>query len=262
MKMSEIKRPIAVIDSGLGGISVLSHLTKILPNEDFVYFGDTKNAPYGTRSGEEVCAITVKNIERLVSEYSVKAVVIACNTATGAAASSCREIFSHIPIIGIEPALKPAVTKSTKENPIVLVLATQLTLSQDKFTSLAKKYNPNAEIIPLPCPGLSDAVENEASDGDLNSLLEKLFFAVDERKDEINSVVLGCTHYPLVKDHISAFFPKAQIYDGSYGTALQTKRRLSEEGLLYSGTENGNVTLINSSNDESFEKKALKYLKR
>lgn len=260
MNKTSEKRPIAVIDSGVGGVSVLRHLIKELPNEDFVYFGDTANAPYGIKTSDEVRRITLSNIEYLISQYSVKAVVIACNTATGAAAALCRETFRSIPIIGIEPAIKPAVTQSGKDNPTVLVMATPLTLSQEKFTALAQKYNPNADILPLPCPGLSDAVESLVDENKLKALLEKLFKPVSN--ESIDSIVLGCTHYPLVDTYIAEFFPNVKIYDGGLGTALQTKRRLCESSLLHGGDEKGSLTVINSANDGGFEMRAVKYLEK
>ncbi len=256
--MSENKRPVAVIDSGVGGVSVLRHLLRELPNEDFIYFGDTANAPYGSKTSEEVCELTVTNIKKLICEYSVKAVVIACNTATGAAAAKCRDIFKDIPIIGIEPAVKPAVTLNEKENPTVLVMATPLTLSQDKFMSLAEKYNPKASLISLPCPGLADAVEAGADEKEIKRLLDRLFSSVECEK--VDSIVLGCTHYPLVCEYILGYFPDAKIYDGGLGTAIQTKRRLSESGLLADSTGKGKLTVINSANDAGFEKLAMKFL--
>lgn len=258
--MSKNDRPIAVIDSGVGGVSVLRHLMSALPNENFIYLGDTANAPYGSKTSEEVCALTLSNIEKLISEHSVKAVVIACNTATGAAAAKCRETFSDMPIIGIEPAIKPAVTDSEKENPTVLVMATPLTLSQDKFTLLSEKYNPNAKIVALPCPGLSDVIEKGAQEKEVDLLLEKLF--ADIRRDEIDSIVLGCTHYPLVIDAISRHFPNAKIYDGGLGTALQTGRRLLGAGLLSTQDAKGSLKIINSAGDPEFEELANKYLNK
>ncbi len=258
--MSENKRPVAVIDSGLGGISVLRHLVRELPSEDFIYFGDTANAPYGFKTSEEVCALTISNVGKLISEYSVKAVVIACNTATGAAAEKCRETFTDVPIIGIEPAVKPAVTQSEKENPTVLVMATPLTLSQDKFVSLVEKYNPKASLISLPCPGLSDVIEMGADETEVKSLLSELFSSVTHEK--IDSIVLGCTHYPLVSEYISEYFPNARVYDGGLGTALQTKRRLAETDMLASDGKKGRLTVLNSSNSPEFEKKALKFLEK
>ncbi len=258
--MAENKRPVAVIDSGLGGISVLNHLLRQLPKEDFVYFGDTANSPYGSKNTDEVLSLTLANIKMLEEKYFVKAVVIACNTATGAAASECREVFSHMPIIGIEPAIKPAVTKSGKADPKVLVMATPLTLSQEKFVHLAEKYNPNANLIPLPCDGLAQVIESGADKKKVNDLLKKLFADVD--CENIDAVVLGCTHYPLISEDISKYFPKADIYDGGLGTALQTKRRLSEEGLLEDGGECGKLTVINSAGDPNFEILANRYIQK
>lgn len=257
--MAENKRPIAVIDSGLGGISVLAHLLRQLPNEDFVYFGDNANAPYGSKNTDEVLSLTLDNIKMLEEKYFVKAVVIACNTATGAAASKCREIYSHMPIIGIEPAIKPAVTLSGKDAPNVLVMATPLTLSQEKFVNLAEKYNPNANLIPLPCPGLSQVIEDGGDEKAVDGMLTRLFAEV--KCENIDAVVLGCTHYPLVSEQIAKYFPKASIYDGGLGTALQTKRRLSDSGLLATDGQNGKLTVINSAGDPHFEELANKYLK-
>ena len=260
VKMAEIKRPVAVIDSGLGGISVLSHLLRELPNEDFVYFGDTANVPYGSKTTEEVLALTLDNIRMLEEKYFAKAVVIACNTATGAAAAKSRDVFSHMPIIGIEPAIKPAVTRSGKKDPKVLVMATPLTLSQEKFVHLAEKYNPNADLIPLPCHGLAGEIESGADEKKVNDLLKKLFADVD--CESIDAVVLGCTHYPLISEQISKYFPKAEIYDGGLGTAQQTKRRLSEEKLLANGNARGKLVIINSANDPNFEILASRYIRK
>ena len=257
--MAENKRPIAVIDSGLGGISVLSHLLAELPYEDFVYFGDNANAPYGLKTTDEVLSLTLNNINMLRDKYPVKAVVIACNTATGAAAAKCREIYPDMPIIGIEPAIKPAVTLSGKEAPNVLVMATPLTLSQEKFVNLAEKYNPNANLIPLPCPGLSQVIESGADEKELEEILDKLF--ADIKRESIDAVVLGCTHYPLISEHIKKYFPKACIYDGGLGTALQTKRRLSDSGLLSENEKMGSLTILNSAQDQNFGRLASKYLK-
>lgn len=258
--MSDIRRPIAVIDSGLGGVSVLAYLIEQMPNEDIVYFGDTLNAPYGSKAQETVKNITLANLRMLIDKYSVKALVIACNTATGAAASACRETFTDLPIIGIEPAIKPAVLKSGKDNPNILVMATPLTLAQEKFTSLAEKYNPNSSIIALPCPGLSELIERNADDSEIRSLLGELFSSIDT--ESIDSIVLGCTHYPLVSDIIEEFFRDASLYDGGKGTAIQTRHRLEECGLCTDSDKKGNVVFLNSSNDPKFKKLAQNYLKK
>ncbi len=250
--MSVNKHPIAVIDSGLGGVSVLCHILKELPSEDIVYFGDNANAPYGSKTTEAVRALTVENIKMLRKKYDIKAVIIACNTATGAAAEKCREIFPDMPIIGIEPAVKPAVLRDDVTHPRVLVMATPLTLGQEKFVCLARKYNPDAELVPLPCPHLSEVIEAGAPEKETNELLNMLLSPVE--RENIDSVVLGCTHYPLISDKIAAFFPKARIFDGGKGTALQTKRRLAECSLLACDGEKGKLTIINSKNNEDFSR--------
>ena len=142
--MDEMQRPIGVFDSGVGGISVLRELVALMPNENFIFYGDSKNAPYGTKTLEEVRKLTLADAEYLMTQ-NVKALVVACNTATSAAIHILREKYQkEIPVIGIEPALKPAV--SVKENPRVLVMATPMTLREKKFHNLMQKFQDQAEI--------------------------------------------------------------------------------------------------------------------
>ena len=152
----EKKQPIAVFDSGVGGISVLRELTKIMPKEDFIYFGDSKNAPYGVKTKEEVRKLTIACATRLFDQ-GAKGLVVACNTATSAAVRVLREMYPYIPIVGIEPAVKPAVL--CMDHPRVLVMATPMTIHEEKLHNLIAKYEDKATIIPLPCPGLMDFVE-------------------------------------------------------------------------------------------------------
>lgn len=236
--------PIAVFDSGLGGMSLLSELIKLLPNENFLYFGDTANAPYGTKSAEQVKCLTVKNFEYLLS-LGIKAFVIACNTATSVAAMYLRETYKDIPIIGIEPALKPAALSS--EYPTVAVLATPLTLKGEKFAGLLAKYSGDARVIPFACPGLVEYVERGIFEGEeLDTFLSELFAPL--KKEKIDCAVLGCTHYPLVKEAIiKALGEDIRLFDGGYGTARQTVRRLEESSLLGTSTERGRIDIIDSS---------------
>ena len=155
--MERTELPIAVFDSGLGGISVLRALVQRLPGEDFLYFGDSANAPYGVRPVAEVRRLTQDVIGRLY-DRGIKAAVIACNTATSAAIGPLRAAFPDIPVIGIEPALKPAVAHHRR----VLVLATPLTLREEKFVALMHQCAGCAEIVPLPCPELVEFVEPRA----------------------------------------------------------------------------------------------------
>ena len=154
--------PIGVFDSGVGGISVLRELVAQMPNENYIFFGDSKNAPYGTKTLEEVQKLTCADAEYLLSR-GVKALVVACNTATSAAIRILREKYADMPVIGIEPALKPAVHAGG--HPRVLVMATPMTLREEKFHALMQRFESDAEILRLPCPGLVEYVEQGVLEG-------------------------------------------------------------------------------------------------
>ena len=251
--MMKKNQPIGVFDSGLGGLSVLSELWKLMPNEKYIYLGDSKNAPYGTKSEQEVKKYTEENIIKLI-DMGVKAVVIACNTATSVAANELREIFS-IPIIGIEPAIKPAAENHKGGN--IIVMATPMTLKKEKFNNLMNSYNDISNIIPLPCPNLVEIIEKGITSGkEIDDYLNKLF--IPYRKERINAIVLGCTHYPFIKNSIEKLFDyDVDIIDGAKGTAKETKRRLNEAKLLNDIKSNGEINFI-SSLDNSNEIKLMK----
>lgn len=210
--MERTELPIAVFDSGLGGISVLRALVQRLPGEDFLYFGDSANAPYGVRPAEEVRRLTQDVIARLY-DRGIKAAVIACNTATSAAIGPLRAAFPDIPVIGIEPALKPAVAHHRR----VLVLATPLTLREEKFAALMQQCAGCAEITPLPCPELVEFVER----GELDSPALTAYLArqLGPYAGRVDAAVLGCTHFPFARRAIRAALGGAvALYDGSDGT--------------------------------------------
>ena len=246
--MSKKTQPIAVFDSGVGGISVLRELRKILPNEDYIYYGDSINAPYGMKTKEEVCALTIKAAEYLFAQ-GAKGLVVACNTATSAGVRTLRELYPDVPIVGIEPAVKPAAT--LKPHGRVLVMATPMTIREEKFQKLMARYEDMAEIIPLPCPGLMDFVERgDLESEDFRRYLEELLFV--HRIHPIDSVVLGCTHYPFAKKLIKEILgPDVEVYDGGEGTAREMKRRLAEADLLNDRQENGTVDFQNSLEDSN-----------
>lgn len=253
-------RPIGVFDSGVGGISVLSELIKILPNEDFIYFGDSANAPYGTKSEQEILTLSDACIDFLF-KYNAKTIVIACNTATSVAAKILREKYINIPIIGIEPAIKPAVL--SKNNPKILVMATPMTLKKEKFKNLMDSFTDEASIIPLPCPGLAELIEKgDFYNSEIDNYLENLFLPFKNQK--IDCIVLGCTHYPFVRNNIRNFFsPSIQIFDGGKGTAEETKRRLTINKLCNSEKHEGKVFFKNSKNTQNeieLSKKLLDFL--
>lgn len=249
--------PIGFFDSGVGGLSVLKEAIKLLPNEDFIYFGDSKNAPYGTKTVDEVKELTFKAVDFLLSK-NVKSIVIACNTATSAAIDDLRAFYKNIPIIGIEPALKPAV-ELDKDGKII-IMATPMTLAEAKFNNLMKSYADTRAIIPLPCAGLVELIESGVVEGNnVNSYLKnKLKPYLNE---PISSIVLGCTHYPFIRNDLEKILSTdTAIIDGSAGTVKQLKRQLENMNALNSSISKGSLEIINSLNDKNIIELSYKLL--
>lgn len=235
--------PIGFFDSGVGGISVLKKAMELLPNEDFVYYGDSLHAPYGEKDVETIKAYSINATEFLLS-YGCKAIVVACNTATSAAVEELRQIYDPLPIIGIEPALKVAIEKTTTGD--ILVLATNRTLAEDKFQTLLKKYQENRTISTLALQGMVEIIEEG------NAMQEKAYEylsrVLPKEKDAFSAVVLGCTHYPFVIPSLRRIFPKhTMIVDGSEGTAKRLKDVLAAKNLLNQFNPQRKVLLFNSS---------------
>ncbi len=232
---------VGVFDSGVGGISVLRQLAETLPNENFAYFGDSANAPYGEKSREQVVRLSRSIVDQLLDE-GAKAIVIACNTATSAAAAELRADYAHVPIIGVEPALKPAtLTPGVKR---ILVMATPITLRLDKYQQLAEKWGSGHEVISAPCPGLAARIERGNLDSsDVFELLEQL---IGSYAGAVDAVVLGCTHYPFITRQIREVIGDVPLFDGARGTALQLQRKLAERGLLSKSSGPGRVEFLSS----------------
>lgn len=222
------KLPIGIFDSGIGGISVLAEIIKILPYEEFVYFADTLHAPYGDKPEDAVRALSIKAAEFL-SSIGIKCLVVACNTATGAAINEIRKMCAF-PVVGMEPAVKPAVELALTGK--IFVMATPLTLKSKKFNELIRHYKHRSEIVPLPCPGLVEIIEQGHTQGrEIEAYLSHLFSSID--KEDISTIVLGCTHYVLIKKEIvKVMGRKISIIDGNYGTAKQVRTVLKGERLL------------------------------
>lgn len=233
---------IAVFDSGVGGISVLRHLIRILPGERFVYFGDSANAPYGSRSTEEVRSLTLSAVDMLLSAYPLKALVIACNTATAAAVRDVRAAHPELIVVGIEPALKVAADHFPGGR--VGVLATEVTLREEKFDTLLHRFDEDVTIYKIPAPGLVELVEaGKVDTPETEALLRKVFAPYQGKLD---AVVLGCTHYPFARAAISRVLGNhVVLLDGGEGTARETRRRLELAGILEKGR--GEVIIRNSS---------------
>ena len=231
---------IGVFDSGLGGISVLKHLIRVLPEEKFLYFGDSANAPYGTKTREEVRELSFAAARKLM-EKGIKALVVACNTATSAAINDLRAAFPELIIVGIEPALKLAADKFP--GGALGVMATPMTLREEKFANLMGRYEGSCRVYKLPAPGLVELIEGgKADSAETDALLKTLFASCPEKLD---ALVLGCTHYPFATESLRRVLgEETALLDGGDGTARETRRRLEKAGLLRSGT--GSVTMENS----------------
>ena len=241
--MADRDSPIGVFDSGLGGVSVLRACAALLPREDFLFFGDSANAPYGEKTLQQVRALTLRRAEELL-DRGVKAIVVACNTATSAAITLLRERWPEVPIIGIEPAVKPAAQAGDSSQ--VLVLATPLTIHEEKYQNLAAAFCHEANVISLPCRGLAELVETgHRDDPVIDDYLQELFLPF--RHCGVEYIVLGCTHYPFVEKAIRRNFGRpVEIIDGSEGTARQLKRQLEAADLLSPRTRPGEIVFENS----------------
>jgi len=237
---------IGFFDSGLGGISVLHEARRVMPNENYIFFGDNKNAPYGPRPLEEIRALSAAGIQRLL-DRGVKAVVIACNTATSAYAEIVRGEHPELPIIGMEPALKPA--HFARHGGKVIVLATEATLRLEKFRRLMAQYGDDTitvagtGLVELVETGQAQSVEAEQQ---VRALLEPY------RAEQIDAVVLGCTHYPYLREHIQKVFPDARLFDGRDGTVQRLKSQLEKYGLRSDDTP-GAVEYSTSAGPETIE---------
>ncbi|NMN01834.1 glutamate racemase [Bifidobacterium panos] len=253
--------PIGVFDSGLGGLSVVRQIVADMPHERVLYFGDSANAPYGTKTPEQVRALSFAVAERLISQ-GAKAIVVACNTATSAAIEDLREAC-NIPIIGMEPALKLACDRGRGQRQRVIVAATELTLRERKFAKLMERFDAEHTIFKEPCPDLVQIVESGRLDD--HDLAMKALHAHFDRYDleTIDSVVLGCTHFVFYRDYFGELLPdSATIIDGNEGTVHHLSLVLESLGQLAPEGQVGSVELDNSDSSERIARLSRDLLSR
>lgn len=236
--------PIGIFDSGVGGVSVLRDMARLLPHERFIYYGDNLNAPYGVKQEEEIRTLAMHVADVLLG-YDVKALVVACNTATSAAVNQLRAKLD-IPVIGMEPALKPA--SQMCHGGKVLVLATPATLRQNKFQHLNELYGQNAVI--QPCGGLMEFAEAGMLEGDeIDRYLDECF--APYRGVQLDAAVLGCTHYVFLKRAIGKALPGVPLVDGNEGTARRLRYLLREGNMLRESGE-GSVCFMTSGDEKVY----------
>lgn len=255
--MSDQDRPIGFIDSGVGGISVLKKSIRQLPHENFIYYGDSLNAPYGSKPLEEIQRLTFAAIDYLL-EHKAKAIVIACNTATSAAVHLVREQYPDLPVLGIEPALKPAIESSNGGS--ILVMATETTLKERKFALLMDRVARNRRVIKMSCPGLVELIEDgKANSPETYEYLKDKFDSIV--MDDVDAVVLGCTHYPFIRCSLRKIIgPEPKILDGADGISRHLEKVLTTRNLLSKRTDYGEVLMVNTSGDDHLLKLSLDLL--
>lgn len=243
---------IGIFDSGIGGATVLKEILKKLPNENYIYYSDSKNNPYGDKTDEEIFDMSDKIVKKFI-ENKCKAIVIACNTASAKAAKQLREKYPEQIIIAIEPAYK-MVHDFAYEKP-TLVMATKGTIESEKFHKLYEKYD-NHKTYLLACKGLADIIE-EGNETKIKNYLEE---NLSEYKDKIENIVLGCTHYPLIQEQIQEVLGNVKFFNGAPNLAKHLKDVLEDNNLLNKTQENGKINFIDSSNSELKKERFFEYL--
>ena len=239
---------IGIFDSGMGGLTVLADAMKMLPNESFVYYGDFENAPYGIKTKQEVLRLSENICEILINKYHVKAIVIACNTATSAAVKILRKKYS-VPIIGMEPAVKPAIQLNHGKK--IAVMATEMTLKERKFNQLINRFENRNKIIKVPCSPLVDQIETVDFDQlSLDQIIDECIPTIDS----IESIVLGCTHFVFIKEYLEDKYEnKIRIFDGNIGTIKNLINRLTKNNLNNVTDEKQEILIIGSGSQEKIE---------
>ncbi|HWU67199.1 MAG TPA: glutamate racemase [Methylophilus sp.] len=249
-----VNAPVGVMDSGVGGLSVLKHLTRQLPHEHFTYFADSAHAPYGNKSATEIQERCFTVADKLIGQ-GAKALVVACNTATAAAIANMRERY-HLPIIGMEPAVKPAAAAS--KNGIIGVLATTGTLKSAQFAALLEHYGQGVQVVTQACVGLVECIEQGQLDTSQTlTLLQR--YCQPLMAAGADTIVLGCTHYPFVKKHIQAIVgPEVTLIDTGAAVAKRLHQVLEQKQMLNTATEAGDFVFLTSGTEET--KRVMKQL--
>lgn len=246
------QQPIVLFDSGVGGTSILKEIVELLPHENFIYLADSKNAPYGVRSREEIISLSVKNTE-LALDMKAKLIVVACNTATTNAISFLRSYY-HIPFIGIEPAIKPAALNSEIKK--IGVLATKGTLSSDLFKKTSDAFAQGVDVIEVVGKGIVEAVEGgwTSDQAFINQLKQQVEPFIEE---DIDYLVLGCTHFPYIIPQLKHLLPShVKIIDSGRAVAKQTEAVLEKNKLKSLSIKQGKVELYTNA-DNVFHLKKL-----
>ena len=247
---------IGVFDSGIGGLTVLKEIRKVLPNEKIFYFGDTARVPYGEKTKELITRYSKEIVEFLLDK-EVSAIVVACNTATALALEELRKTFK-IPIIGVIKAGAKTAINTTKSGNIG-VIGTKATVNSKRYEEEIKKLSENVKVIAKACPLFVPAVEEGILDGKLVNQIIKTY--LDDFEKEIDTLILGCTHYPLLKSAIGKIYTNLNIVDPARETALDLKEILEEKNLLKNdATKNREVKYYVTDGKDKFKEIGIMFL--
>ena len=251
-----INKSIGFFDSGVGGLSVLKEACALMPEENYIYYGDSANAPYGEKSREEIFELTMRGIGYLMSN-DIKALVIACNTATSAVIDELRKEVD-IPVIGMEPAIKPALAAVEGK---VLMMAPPATIRLERYNNLLERFNARERVVNLACNKLAGMIEHNvlSHSNELGDYLAGLL--APYKNTGIQGIVLGCTHYVFIKEDIKeAFGEDVLIFDGNHGTVKRLKSVLEEKGIKRPSDAGKGAVILNSSSDDQFSMKTYSKL--
>lgn len=253
--------PVGVFDSGVGGLSVLGALTAELPREDFIYLADAGHAPYGERGDPFVIERSMALVDQLVRQHGIKALVVACNTATAAAIQLLRQTYPQLPMVGVEPALKPAAVLTCTGR--VAVFATRGTLASAKVAALHESLKDQAQFIFQPCDGLAAAIENDDA-AQVRTLCEQYVRGAGTfgtGTGEIDTLVLGCTHYPFIRGEFARLVgPEVRLVETGLPVARQTRRLLEAARLLRPAPGRGATTLLSTGSQAALDAAAARWL--
>lgn len=243
------QQPLGIFDSGVGGLSVLRAIRHELPHEDILYFGDQAHIPYGPRTKEEIRELSV-GITRFLLNIGAKLIVVACNTASAAALHELRWLFPGVPFVGMEPAVKPAAEATHTGK--VGVLATPTTFAGDLYTSVVERFAKDVQIFTSTCPGLVEKVEEGDLDGpQTREILEEALLPM--LAAGIDTVVMGCTHYPFVIPLIESITdPNVNVIDPAPAIARQARRLLEGMSFINPGCVNGKIRFFTSGDPQKF----------
>ena len=244
--------PIGIFDSGIGGLSVANAITALLPHESLYYYGDTAHLPYGTKPLSTIRAYSHDIAQFLIEQQKVKAIVVACNTASAAAIEYLRATWPEMPFIGMEPAVKPGATRTLSGK--VGVLATQGTFSSDRYSSLTQRFAEHVDVLEDPCIGLVELIEaGKVNDAETKSLLSGVLLPMLEAG--VDTFVLGCTHYPFVEHLILEIVGQDKlIINPAPAVASQLKRVLEKRQLLTSkSSKEPTYQFVTSGSEEPFQ---------